>query len=165
VALNEVEMLLSKLGIAAAASRQLLKILFESELIESDLKMVPGVKNWSFVRITGLGLYTISVLVSKFSYIEAVMLDTPVTNQVMHTRISGLYLEGTKPSLHQRILCAKEFLIRHLESEETLEQMRVQSAGIGQHCPKVMPRIIEQTENEFETLEEIAKEDGWIQEV
>lgn len=149
---------LRNLGMTGEVRRSVLTQLSSLQLIEPDVKMVPTFEEWAYVRITAFGLYLIRVLVTRFSYIEAVMLDTPLANLEIHKRISGLYLEGTKPSLHQRVLCARDFL-NFLRKEEVLEQARVQSSGIGAQCPEVMSQVIDRAISQFEILEELARED------
>ncbi|MCX5645470.1 MAG: hypothetical protein NTZ17_12465, partial [Phycisphaerae bacterium] len=155
---TQVDQFLSALGLTGEIRKETLTRLAELELLEPDVKMVQSFGDWTYVRVTALGLYLVRVLVTRFSYIEAIMLDTLLTNLEIHKRISGLYLEGTKPSLHQRVLCARDFLL-YLQNEEVLEQTRVQTSGIASQCPGVMSQIIGLATDQFQALEDLAKED------
>jgi hypothetical protein len=162
VPVTHVDQFLAALGMTGEVRKETLVRLAELELLEPDVKMVQSFDEWTYIRITAFGLYLLRVLVTRFSYIEAIMLDTPVTNLEIHRRISGLYLEGTKPSLHQRVLCARDFLL-YLQGEEVLEQTRVQTSGIAPQCPEVMSQIIGLATDQFQSLEERAKEDPSVQ--
>ena len=142
----------SLLGISKEPQVQFLYDLFEKELLEPDIKMQQDVKDWSFIRISGFGLYTIRILVTKFAYIEAIMLDTPISDLAIHRRIAGLYLERHKPSLHQRLLCVKDF-IKYLKNEESIEQMRIQTSGISSECPEIMSQIVMNLQEDFMEIE------------
>lgn len=161
VPITKVYEFLSSLGLSSQSHGNLIKDLYNTELIQPNIKMIENIKEWTHIRISSFGLYTLRILVSQFSYIESIMLDTPISDTRMHSRISGLYLEGVKPALHQRSMCVKDFL-KFLSREEALEQIQVQTAGISDMCPCLMENVIAQSEKCFEIIKSKIEETPFI---
>jgi hypothetical protein len=151
VPVSETLNLLSRLGLSNETRKQMLQDLVEKELIEPEVKLSSDVDNWNFVKITGFGLYLVRRLSSKFTYLEAVMLDTPVNDHALHTRISEVYIENQKPTLEHKLRCVEKF-VGFLQKQEDLEQMRVQTAGLSNQCPSVMEQFIELAREDFELI-------------
>jgi hypothetical protein len=111
------------------------------------------------VRITAFGLYVIRVLATKFCYLEAVMLDTPLADPKASARIRAKYQEGQKPILIDRLLTVESFLTV-LESLESRERIRMAGGDLESACPPAMPRIREGVARDIETIK---NSDAWRQ--
>jgi len=151
VPLSEVLSLLKRLGLSNEICKQMLKDLVEKELIEPEVKISFDIDKLNFVKITGFGLYLVKRLSTKFTYLEAVMLDTPINDHALHARISEIYIENKKPKLEKRLKCVEKF-VEFLQKQEDLEQMRVQTAGLADQCPSVMDQFIELSREDFELI-------------
>jgi hypothetical protein len=140
------------LGLTDGSDIDAIQTMVDEGVIAPDIQMTDDRNAWSHVRITTKGLYILRRMPNLFSYWEAVMLDTPLTDKKLLTRISLLYQEGTKPSLHQRLLCVREF-VEFLEQAESLEQVRVASAGLTNECGPLMPSLVEHAKTDFALME------------
>jgi hypothetical protein len=161
VPLSGVDEFLATLGVSQPVRRDIIVRLVEQELLEPDIKMIKEMDSWSFLRITAFGLYLTRRLAGRFAYLEAMMLDTPLTDAAFHHRVASLYLEGTKPALFQRQKCVKEF-VDYLRGQEDLEQMRVQTAGLGSECTPTMGEIAEVAAIDLKEIEEEIKKTPFI---
>jgi len=151
VPMSEIDGLLSRLGLSNESRKKLLEDLLEKELIEPEVRISSNIDSWNFVKVTGFGLYLARCLSMRFTYLEAVMLDTPINDHALHTRISEIYKENHKPNLEHRLKCVERF-VNFLQKQEDLEQMRVQTAGLADQCPYVMEQFMELAREDFKII-------------
>lgn len=161
VPISQAKLLLAKLGLDESSRKQMIITLFDEELVEPNIRLSDDYADWTHIRITAFGLYTIRQMTYRFAYLEAIMLDTPLKDSRLLNRIIGLYVEGKKPSLHQRMLCVKDF-IDYLHKEEAFEQIRVQQTGLTALFPEYMPIIQEQIVEEIKELQEEIKSNPFM---
>lgn len=157
VPMIQMNYILGKLGLDEVLIKQLIVSFFDKNLIEPDAKLSSDYEKWKYLRITAFGLYIIRNMTHRFPYLEAIMLDTPIKNIEILTRITGLYLEGKKPSLHQRVLCVKDF-VKYLQKEESFEQIRVQQTGLLAYFPEYMSILYSHMKDEIDELNEEMKQ-------
>lgn len=151
VPVSEILNLLNRLGLSDDISKQMLGDLLEKELIEPEVRISYDVESWKFAKVTPFGLFLVRRLAAKFTYLEAVMLDTPINDHALHTRLSEVYTENHKPNLENRLKCVEKF-VNFLQKQEDLEQMRVQTAGLADQCPYVMEQFMELTREDFKVI-------------
>ncbi len=160
VSVTAAKVILGGLGLEEGSHIDAIAKMIDEEIIVPDIQMIDNPAAWGHIRITTKGLYLLRRMPNLFSYWEAVMLDTPITSTKVLTRICGLYQEATKTSLHQRVLCVREFL-EFLEGAEAIEQVRVQSAGLKTECSPLMPVLMEQAKADFTAMEQEARENPY----
>lgn len=99
------------------------------------------------------------VLLGKFCYLEAVMLDTPLHDAKARSYIGSQYPEGQKALLINRLLAVQRFvdILGHLEARE---RIRVASADLDTVCPPVMPTVGESIKAEIDLIK---NSDAWKQ--
>ena len=120
-------------------------------LVEPEVRITYDVDKWKFVKVTAFGFFLVRRLATKFTYLEAVMLDTPINDHALHTRLSEVYTENHKPSLENRLKCVEKF-VKFLQKQEDLEQMRVQTSGLANQCPYVMEQFMELAREDFSLI-------------
>lgn len=156
VPLDAVQAFLLQLGIPHSIQRELLANLVRFDLIEPDIQIESDYGEWSFMRTTAFGLYTLESLCRRPCYIESIMIDTPLQDEKVRNEISRVYVEGIKPSLKNR-LNSILFFMEHLHTIEVNEQARVASAGLGGVCPIMMPNIKNAVKQAVKAIRERAK--------
>ncbi|MBM4033985.1 MAG: ATP-binding protein [Planctomycetes bacterium] len=158
VQVPEVKEFMHKLGIPPGVEQDTLKDLVHWGLLEPYVPLTPEPSVWSHLRVTAFGLYLVTSLVGRYPYIEAVMLDTPISVQGLHRRIASLYSERVKPSLTQRLLCVQDFL-DYLHVLEELEQDRLRVGGLAPQCSPLVPAIRESIKPDVERIQKAIAEE------
>lgn len=107
---------LHALGYTGAHTDNVLRVLYEAKCIEGSVFDVPYQESGDALRITALGRYHVTELVRTFVYIDAVVVDTPIMDEVARRECSHV------AELNERLARGRAFL-RYLNhcSEELLD--------------------------------------------
>ncbi|MFO0831656.1 MAG: hypothetical protein U0637_07410 [Phycisphaerales bacterium] len=159
VVLSDLKAMLTLLGLSDDSQSMLVRQMVNSDLIEADVRQKENEAAWRAMRITSFGLYAIRQLVGKMAYIEAVMLDTPLSDSNVKRQLAVAYHEGAKPSLGIRLQCARMFL-ELMSGIEVGEQRRVQSAGLSGRCPPMMDLIAKLAEPDLARIADMVEHPG-----
>ncbi|MFH2124215.1 MAG: hypothetical protein ABIJ50_12135 [Pseudomonadota bacterium] len=84
-------------------------------LCEYDNQSKTGIKNASYVKLTAAGKYYLLYLVKEFQYLDAIIIDTPISDISIVSHIKKL-IHST--DLNKRIERTRVFLIYLIKSEE-----------------------------------------------
>jgi hypothetical protein len=151
VPIKRINDFLTSLGLDIVTQTELLEECVTSDLLEPDIRLSVDIEKRNFVRITTFGIYMLKSLCSRVCYMEAIMLDTPISDKILRSSLGRVYVEGKKPLLDERFAAISKFTA-HLCQLELEEYARVQSAGLLSACPVMMPAIKKIVDEEISAI-------------
>jgi predicted type IV restriction endonuclease len=87
--LNDIISYLSQLGYTIDYTKEMIKeLLIQNCCMTSTTEDKIGDDEDNLIRITSLGRYHINVLINKFTYIDAIIIDTPIIDDVVRSQIT-----------------------------------------------------------------------------
>lgn len=121
--------------------------LLRRDLIESEPPRVGDIRQADAVRVTAAGAYYWRYLVRAFSYIDLVLVDTPVADIALARRLGSL---AEMTDLTVRFGRVRAYL-EYLQIKETAE-LAFAAARIGPFQEALMPQVCEQVESEIRLI-------------
>jgi hypothetical protein len=107
-------------GLSEDSIKALLTYLLETEVIESDTRLKVYSELAQAYRVTVLGGLLSEKLYRSWEYLEATMLDTRVTDPGLRQKLSGIFKEGHRASIRERLPAVAAW-IRYLQRQEERE--------------------------------------------
>jgi hypothetical protein len=159
VSTDESQEVLAGLGVLSPLHDRVIKDAIKCDLVEPDIRIDHSGYQSKHVRISAFGLYLIQLLAGRFCYLEAMMLDTPLTDAKDREYIRERYPENGKPLLIDRLLSVQRF-VTILESLEARERVRLVSSNLDTICAPVMPHLRDVMATDVEVIK---SSDAWEQ--
>ncbi len=131
----------SQLGYTVDYTKEMTKELIEFKCCSTSTREDSLSDDDVLIEITSLGRYHINVLVKKFTYIDAVVIDTPIIDETVRSKINDI-----KP-ITERLERAGLFLgyldvcSNHLQDEDAKTVWQKISSEIGSNISEIRTRI------------------------